>query len=964
MKDNSKANTLFVLAVALAFILFAAPMFAKDSSADPIYIEFVDSEGHGLGDSPLIQTNVDFSTVNNSGEIVYYLEGNHGVGTSGDVFVRISSEFGKFNLNILAYTAESGSFGYLSQTGLVAMIQDGNSSYRAILDTNNHFESYLKDTSGKAAVLLPNVMYPLTFSTSSEYQSSVKPAQVSGLVFVFSIDIVPETRNIVFESEGVTVSSKELSISDEVGPLPEVSKEGYELVGWFDSEGKAVKETTKVYELSSDKIVATWEEVKKRTVSFVSEGEVVDTKTILPTVALGQLPSISREGYDFVGWFDSEGKEVTETTIVSDLPTLTVTASWKEIEKRTISYVSDGSVIATKNLLITDVIGAFPVVSKGGFDLEGWFDEKGTRVSETTKVSELPSDSVFASWKEAKKQTVSFVSEGEVVDTKTLPPTAALGQLPSVTREGYELVGWFDSEGKEVTKTTKVSELPTLIVTASWKEIEKRTISFVSEGNVVLSKTLAVTDELGQLPTVTRQGFTFTGWFDSANRHVSSTTKVSELSSDTIVAGWKSIEPAPGPSTRPTTTEKTEEIHNDDGTTTTTTTKRVIQPDGSYVETSTSSTVDPEDSSVTETVVTRKEVDIRGYTNETVTDTKSVVNDDGSTTTITKDTVKNSDGTRSETETTTTVNADGSSDETATRKETDSHGGTGESSTHTVVRVNEDGTRTKTTSYSGTESDGSTVTTESIEVYDQDGVLQEMNVNTVRSDSERGEIEVTATGSADRVDVIVSDLSSITMEYVNDAVNDLDIGKVVVGMHSDTGEIVVPQEVVTDLVDYGYGISVSTENSYVALDERVVSNLSSSGGQVTLRVSPATADNMSSYQISTVGQSYAIVVTLTVDGEPVSDLGGKAEISLDPGYQSASVYYVADDGSKEFIPSSYNPETGKVEFEVVHFSLYMVEMDGKSMPIQTYLLVLLVVGVLPVGVVIHKRRCKDEQTQS
>ena len=1156
-----KVHSLVVLAVALFFTLAVVPMFAEDSSADETtYIELVDSESHALGVNPMFKTDMTFSTENPVGETIYILEKSTEIRADRDVFVRISAESGEYNLVISVSTSESGSLGYLSQTGIAVTV--GDVPFRAALDTNNHYESYVRDASGAVAVLQPNAMYPLHFFTSSEYRSSEKPAAASGLTFTFSIQPTSGMHKITFVSEGQTVTTKTLAETDELGTLPEVTREGYEFTGWFDSARKQVSEKTKVSDLPSDVITAGWKEVQKRSIAFVSEGKTVDTKVLPATGTLGDFPTVTREGYDLLGWFDSENKQVFETTKVSDLPTDTVTASWtqvqkhtvlfisdgttvekrklsdtdelgtlpevskqgyelkgwfdsagkqvsektkvsdlpsytvtaewKAIEKRTISFVSDGKTVKTKILLVTDQVGDLPTVEKDGYELKGWFDSAGKEVYDTTKVSELSSNKVEASWietkrtivfesdgkvvgtrmftkeqlvadvpvgpppevtkdgydltgwidsagktvsestrisqipsdgkvtaqwkekegitilfvsdgevvdtrvlkatdklgplpevsmqgyeltgwfdstgkkvnentkalqipsdgritaewKEAEKRTIVFVSDGEVVDTRVLAITEKLETLPEISKQGYELTGWTDSNGKKVDENTKVSDIPPDgKVIAQWQEAGKRTIVFVSEGSIVESRTLPVTATLGKLPSVSRSGYEFLGWFDSKGAYVYQTTKVSDLPSDTVTAEWEEIEPEPEPEEWPKITEETYTIQNEDGSVTTVTILRVEQRDGSYTETVTYNTVYPDGS--TEESTSEKDVDPDGESDEYTSETRTVQNEDGSTTTVTVDTVTSKDGSYSETETSSTLRPDGSSETDTTYKEVDSEGNVGKSNTKIIITINDDGTETWSTIQSISDPDGSKVASESSQIYDQEGSLIEMDKTTVYTDTAGAQTEIQTVGTLDRMEVIVPTLTSENLELVEDSLTGLAVDKVVVGVHSDTGELVVPQEVVPELVSGNYSISVSTKDTYVALDEDVVSNISSATGEVVLKVEPATDENMSSFQVETVGERFAIVVTLTVDGMPISDLGGRAEISLQPGYKSADVYYVAEDGSEEHIESLYDSETGTVEFEVVHFSLYMVSMDdlGEMLVVIAPLLIIPIVSI-------------------
>ena len=77
-----------------------------------------------------------------------------------------------------------------------------------------------------------------------------------------------------------------------------------------------------------------------------------------------------------------------------------------------------------------------------------------------------------------------------------------------------------------------------------------------------------------------------------------------------------------------------------------------------------------------------------------------------------------------------------------------------------------------------------------------------------------------------------------------------------------------------------------------------------------------------------MGDAYAVSVELTVGGKPVRQLAGRAEIIVLPGYDSANVYRVNEDGSTVKCDSEYDRTTGKVYFSVDHLSIFMIEQTN------------------------------------
>ena len=181
-----------------------------------------------------------------------------------------------------------------------------------------------------------------------------------------------------------------------------------------------------------------------------------------------------------------------------------------------------------------------------------------------------------------------------------------------------------------------------------------------------------------------------------------------------------------------------------------------------------------------------------------------------------------------------------------------------------------------------------------------------------------------------RLDVQIPEINLQNIDYVVDSFKDIAPDVVAIDVFSDTGQIRVLEEVVPTIVDYGYWISVTDGENTVTLDSDTVSSLSETQKDIVLSVEKATEEVLSPEQIATVGDNYAISVKLLVGTEKVSILGGKAEITVPNGFVNACIFYVADDGSKEKIESTFDITTGIIQFTVSHFSIYMVAEDSEE----------------------------------
>ena len=71
--------------------------------------------------------------------------------------------------------------------------------------------------------------------------------------------------------------------------------------------------------------------VGTRTITFYSDGEVLDTRTYAVGDVIGSFPEVSKRGYELDGWICGTAY-VNERTAVSDLTSDTITAQWSKIK--------------------------------------------------------------------------------------------------------------------------------------------------------------------------------------------------------------------------------------------------------------------------------------------------------------------------------------------------------------------------------------------------------------------------------------------------------------------------------------------------------------------------------------------------------------------------------------------------------------------------------------------------------
>ena len=140
--------------------------------------------------------------------------------------------------------------------------------------------------------------------------------------------------------------------------------------------------------------------------------------------------------------------------------------------------------------------------------------------------------------------TVTFNPNGGSVATtsKSVTYGSAYGTLPTPTRTGYAFTRWtLSTDDATINENSVVSTPADHTLIARWNA-NSYTVKFNTNGGVcsTLSKEVTYDSTYGDMPTPTRDGHTFNGWYTAktGGTKITSTTKVSITEEQTLYAQW------------------------------------------------------------------------------------------------------------------------------------------------------------------------------------------------------------------------------------------------------------------------------------------------------------------------------------------------------------------------------------------------------------------------------------------
>lgn len=194
-------------------------------------------------------------------------------------------------------------------------------------------------------------------------------------------------------------------------------------------------------------------------VTFNANGGSVSTssKKVYINTPYGTLPTPTRSGYTFNGWYTaaSGGTKITDTTNVTLTANQTLYAHWTP-NTCTVHLNTQGGGISTTDITVTcgSTYGTIPTPSKPGYTFDGWYTalSGGTKVTSSTIVTNTSNHTLYARWT-AKTYTITYDANGgsgaPAAQSKTHDVALTLSDTVP-TREGCGFGGWATSAKKDI----------------------------------------------------------------------------------------------------------------------------------------------------------------------------------------------------------------------------------------------------------------------------------------------------------------------------------------------------------------------------------------------------------------------------------------------------------------------------------------------------------------------------------
>jgi uncharacterized repeat protein (TIGR02543 family) len=330
---------------------------------------------------------------------------------------------------------------------------------------------------------------------------------------------------------GGSIASQTVNHNGKATTPAAITKTGYAFEGWYSDNafGSAWNFSTGVV-TGNVKLYAKWRPLRYILIFYAQGGTVsVADRFVTFDAVVGELPTPTRSGYTFGGWYTAEnggGTKYTEIAVYSRDANTTLYASWT-VNSYTLTFDAQGGMVSPALLSVTfgSAVGTLPTPTRDGYTFGGWYTATnggGTPYNSFTVYSTASNIPLYAKWT-AKSYTIILDAQGGAASPARQSVTYGerVGTLPDPARAGCIFRGWYtvaNGGGTRYYGSTVYSTASDIRLYALWSFDDYRLVFYAQGGTAsYVGQFIHFGDVVGELPTATRAGYTFGGWYTAEN---------------------------------------------------------------------------------------------------------------------------------------------------------------------------------------------------------------------------------------------------------------------------------------------------------------------------------------------------------------------------------------------------------------------------------------------------------------
>ncbi|MFF3021304.1 InlB B-repeat-containing protein [Gottfriedia sp. NPDC057948] len=261
-------------------------------------------------------------------------------------------------------------------------------------------------------------------------------------------------------------------------------------------------------------------------VKDATKDQIVARRITAPTV----------HGYDLT-WFADEACTIPWDFTNSIYSAKTIYGQWKPAKYTVIYDTQDAGLVVSVKAEYNSLLDETKP-TRTGYTFVGWYKDAEGKEAWNFATDKVTDNTIlYAKWS-INSYTVHFDSNGgsQVADKATDYNTGITA--PTTTRTGYTFVGWYKDALNTIPwnfATDKVTNDTTLY--AKW-QINSYTVKYESNGGSTVPAQTTDYNSILNLPTPTKTGYTFAGWYKDATLNTPVGNTLTLTSNITLYAKW------------------------------------------------------------------------------------------------------------------------------------------------------------------------------------------------------------------------------------------------------------------------------------------------------------------------------------------------------------------------------------------------------------------------------------------
>lgn len=266
---------------------------------------------------------------------------------------------------------------------------------------------------------------------------------------------------------------------------------------------------------------------------------------------IGELPVPTREGYEFIGWYNSKVKsgntKVTKDTTYKLKSDATLTARWAPYTYVTLNANGGECEVDRVRVSIYNPTNEpLPIPTREGYTFYGWFYDYSIKFTTTEGLEMFYGQELVAIWvANGEEFTLTFNAQSGScnIKNKKVIYGQPIGELPVPTRsDNWKFAGWYTGPSMiydRITEDTPYEYVVDTTIYALYYTMSA-TVTFDANGGEcdVESKTVYSRNVYGKMPQPTREGYNFLGWSNGFEYVYEATELEYNIDDHTLIAEW------------------------------------------------------------------------------------------------------------------------------------------------------------------------------------------------------------------------------------------------------------------------------------------------------------------------------------------------------------------------------------------------------------------------------------------